>query len=144
MFLFASFMGLTLGPILTYTLQLANGPQLICSSLALTGIIFFALSGYALMSKKDFSYLAGFLFAGMVIAFVAGLANIFLRIPAFQLAVSSVFVLVFSGFILFQTSQIINGGQRNYILATNDLYLAIYNLFISLLNILSMLSGRRS
>ncbi len=144
-FLFTGFFGFTLGPIVNMTLaHYANGSELIATSLGLTGAIFFTLSCYATLSRKDFSYLAGFLFAAFTIAFIAGLMTIFMNIPIMHLAVSSMFVLISSGMILFQTSQIINGGEKNYIMATITLYVQIYNLFINLLQILSMFSGRRN
>ena len=140
---FTGFMGYALGPMLSYYMHsLSNGAEIIITALGLTGAIFFALSGYAMVTRKDFSYLSGFLFAGMMIAFVASLLGIFLNIPALHLAISSVMVLIFSGYILHETSAMINGGQRNYILATISLYLSIYNLFISLLQILGALSGK--
>ena len=141
-FAFTGFMGYTLGPILTFYLHLANGVQIVTAALGLTGAIFFALSGYALVTRKDFSYLTGFIFAGMMIGIVASLLAIFFNIPALHLAVSSVFVLIFSGYILHETSAMIHGGQRNYILATISLYISIYNIFVSLLHILGALGGR--
>ena len=141
-FAFTGFMGYSLGPILSYYLRLANGVEIVTSALGLTGAIFFALSCYAMTTKKDFSYLGGFLFAGMTIGLVASLLGIFFHIPALHLVVSSVFVLIFSGYILYETSAMINGGQRNYILATISLYVSIYNLFVSLLQILGALGGR--
>src|SRR5262249_5236315 len=132
-FALTGFLGFTIAPMLNAVLSLSNGAQIVAASLGLTGAIFFALSGYALTTRKDFSYLCGFLFAGVTIAFVASLLGLFFHTPILQLAVSSVFVLISSGFILFQTSQIINGGERNYIMATVALYVQIYNLFISLL-----------
>lgn len=139
---FTGFMGYALGPMLSYYLQLANGVEIITTALGLTGAIFFALSGYAMVTRKDFSYLSGFLFAGMMIAFVAALLGMFLNIPALHLAISSVMVLIFSGYILHETSAMINGGQRNYILATISLYISIYNIFVSLLHILGVLGGK--
>lgn len=143
MFGFTGFMGYTLGPLLNMILHTyANGSEIIMTSFGATGVIFFALSGYAMTSRKDFSYLGGFLFVGVMVAFLAMLANIFLKLPGLQLAISAAFVLISSGMILFQTSLIINGGERNYIMAAISLYVAIYNLFVSLLQLLSALSGR--
>lgn len=143
-FAFTGFLGYTLGPILNMTIQgYSNGGQLVMTAFGLTGLIFFVLSGYALTTRKDFSYLAGFLFAAAMVAFIASLATIFFHIPALYLAVSGAFVLISSGLILFETSQIINGGERNYIMATISLYVSIYNLFVSLLQILTALAGRR-
>lgn len=142
-FAFTGFLGYTLGPILNfYIASLQNGGQIIMTALGATGIIFFSLSGYVLTTRKDFSYLGGFLFIGVMMAFLAMIASIFFQIPALNLAISALFVLISSGLILFQTSMIINGGERNYIMATVSLFVSIYNLFISLLNILSALSGR--
>lgn len=144
-FLLTGFMGLTLGPILNYYIHgFSNGPELVTAALASTGAIFFTLSGYAMATRKDFSYMAGFLFIGMVVVMLASIAGLFLNMPGLQIAVSAAMVLIMSGYILFQTSQIINGGERNYILATVSLYVSLFNLFISLLNILGALSGRRN
>ena len=142
-FAFTGFMGYSIGPILShYIAHFSNGPQLIATALGGTGMIFFALSGYALTTRKDFSYLSGFLFVGVMVAFLAMIANIFFQIPALNLGISAVFVLISSGLILFQTSEIINGGETNYISATVTLFVSIYNLFLSLLNLLGAFSGR--
>lgn len=142
-FAFTGFLGYTLGPLLSYYISaFSNGPQLITTALGGTGMIFFGLSGYALTTRKDFSYMGGFLFIGVMVALLAMIANIFLQIPALQLGVSAAFVLISSGLILFQTSEIIHGGETNYISATVSLFVSIYNLFVSLLQILSALSGR--
>jgi modulator of FtsH protease len=144
-FAFTGFLGFTLGPILNYAIEgFSNGPQIVMASLGLTGLIFLGLSGYALTTRKNFSYLAGFLVVAASVAFIGSLAGIFLHIPFLYLAVSAAFVLVASGMILLQTSLIINGGEQNYIMATITLYVAIYNLFISLLQLFMMLSGRRN
>ena len=144
-FLFTGFFGYTLGPIINMILShYANGAEILATSLGLTGAIFFALSCYAMVSRKDFSYLGGFLFAGVTIVFIASLMALFFNAPILQLTISSAFVLISSGIILFETSQIINGGETNYIIATITLYVQIYNLFVSLLQILSMFSGRRN
>ena len=143
-FAFTGFMGYSLGPILnSYIHSFANGPQLIATALGGTGLIFFGLSGYVLTTRKDFSYLGGFLFVGVMLAFLAMIANIFLHIPALSLGISAAFVLISSGLILFQTSEIINGGETNYISATVSLFVSIYNLFLSLLNLLGAFSGNR-
>lgn len=142
-FAFTGFMGFTLGPLLNaYIAQFSNGPQLIGTALGGTGLIFFALSGYALTTRKDFSYMGGFLFAAIIVAFLAMIANLFLALPGLQLAISAAFMLISSGIILMQTSEIVHGGERNYISATVTLFVSIYNLFISLLNLLSAFSGR--
>lgn len=142
-FAFTGFMGYSLGPILNaYISHFSNGAQLVSTALGGTGIIFFALSGYALTTRKDFGFLNGFLFVAVMVAFLAMIASIFIQIPALQLAISALFVLISSGLILFQTSEIIHGGERNYILATVSLFVSIYNLFISLLNLLGAFSGK--
>ena len=142
-FAFTGFMGYTLGPILNmYISAFSNGSDIIMTALGATGIIFFALSGYVMTTRKDFSYLGGFLFVAVMMVLLAMLATVFFPIPGLHLAISAVFVLISSGMILFQTSLIINGGERNYIMATIALYVAIYNLFLSLLQLLSAFSGR--
>ena len=142
-FAFTGFLGYTLGPLLNYYMVgFANGPRLIATALGGTGMIFFALSGYALTTRKDFSFLGGFLFVGMMLAVLAMIAGIFFQIPALQLVISAAFILISSGLILLQTSDIIHGGETNYISATVGLFVSIYNLFVSLLNILSAFSGR--
>lgn len=142
-FAFTGFLGYTLGPVLSlYITHFSNGPQLVGTALGGTGMIFFALSGYALTTKKDFSFLNGFLFIGVMVAFLMMIAGLFFQMPALQLIVSAMFVLLSSGLILFQTSEIIHGGETNYILATVSLFVSIYNLFVSLLNLLGAFSGR--
>lgn len=142
-FAFTGLMGYALGPILSfYIASFSNGPQLVATALGGTGLIFFGLSGYALTTRKDFSYLGGFLFVAVMLAFLAMIASIFFQIPALSLAISAAFVLISSGLILFQTSEIIHGGETNYISATVSLFVSIYNLFISLLNLLGAFSGR--
>lgn len=142
-FAFTGFLGYTLGPILNYYMTgFSNGHQLIATALGGTGMIFFGLSGYALTTRKDFSFLGGFLFVGMMLVVLAMIAGIFFHTPALQLAISAAFILISSGLILFQTSEIIHGGETNYISATVGLYVSIYNLFVSLLNILGAFSGR--
>jgi modulator of FtsH protease len=142
-FALTGFMGLTLGPILTmYIKAFSNGHELIMTALGGTGVIFLGLSsGYALTTRKDFSFMGGFLMVGVLVAFLAGLGAMFFAIPALSLAVSAMFILLMSGMILFQTSEIIHGGETNYILATVSLYVSIYNLFLSLLQLLGVFSG---
>lgn len=143
-FALTGFMGYTLGPLLNmYLAAYVNGHQLIFTALAGTGMTFFALSGYALITRKDFSYLAGFMLAGSVVLMLGIVAQIFFPMPMMMLAMSGGFILLSSAVILFETSQIINGGQRNYIMATVSIFVALYNLFISLLNILSFFGGNR-
>lgn len=142
-FIFAGLMGGALGPIISlYMVAYANGSAIVVQALGGTALIFLSLSGYALTTGKNFNYLGGFLFTGMMVAIVAIIANIFLQIPALSLAISSAVILLMSGLILFDTSRIINGGQRNYIIATIGLYLSIFNIFIHLLNLLGALTGR--
>ncbi len=142
-FAFTGFLGYTLGPILNmYIANFSNGPQLIATALGGTGIIFFTLSGYVLTTRKDFSFLNGFLFIASMAGLLAMIASIFFQIPALYLAISAVFILISSGLILFQTSEIIHGGETNYISATVTLFVSIYNLFISLLQILGAFSNR--
>ena len=140
-FALTGFMGYTLGPILGYYMASANGSQLVMTALGGTAFIFFGLSAYALISKKDFSFLSGFMMAGFLVIMAAVIANIFLQIPALQLALSAAFMLFSSAAILMQTGSIINGGERNYILATVTLYVSLYNIFISLLNLLTAFGG---
>lgn len=140
-FALTGFMGYTLGPILGYYIASANGSQLVMTALGGTAFIFFGLSAYALISKKDFSFLSGFMMAGFLVILAAVVANIFLQIPALQLALSAAFMLFSSAAILMQTGAIINGGERNYILATVTLYVSLYNIFISLLNLLTAFGG---
>lgn len=142
-FAFTGFMGYTLGPVFNmYLTHYSNGGQIIATAIGGTGVIFFALSGYALTTRKDFSYLGGFLFVAMMVAFLAMIAGIFFQITALQLIISAAFMLISSGLILFQTSEIIHGGETNYISATVSLFVSIYNLLISLLNLLGAFSGR--
>ena len=140
-FLLTGFMGLTLGPILNLYLATANGSQLVMTALGGTGVIFLALSGYALTSRKDFSFMGGFLMVGILVAFLGGIGAMIFSIPALSLAVSGMFVLLMSGLILYQTSEIIHGGETNYIMATVTLYISIYNLFLSLLHLLTAFGG---
>jgi modulator of FtsH protease len=140
-FALTGFMGLTLGPIINMYLHLPNGSQIVMTAMGGTGAIFLGLSGYALTTRKDFSFMGGFLMVGILVAFLAGLGALIFEMPMLSLAVSAMFVLLMSGLILYETSQIIHGGETNYILATVTLYVAIYNLFTSLLHILGALSG---
>lgn len=141
-FALTGFMGLTLGPIISFYLTaLPNGGQIVMTAMGGTGIIFLGLSAYALTTRKDFSFLGGMLFAGILVAFLAGLGAIIFSIPTLSMAVSAMFILLMSGLILYQTSQIIHGGETNYIMATVTLYVAIYNLFLSLLHLLGIFSS---
>ena len=141
-FALTGFMGMTLGPILNaYIGHYANGTELVITALGGTGAIFVGLSAYALTTRKDFSYMGGMLTAGILVAFLAGLGAVVFDIPGLSLAVSAMFVLLMAGLILYQTSEIIHGGETNYIMATVTLYISIYNLFTSLLQLLGVLGG---
>jgi modulator of FtsH protease len=141
-FALTGLMGYSLGPILNlYIHSFSNGAELVMTALGATGIIFFSLSAYVTTTRQDFSYMSGFLFIGAMVLLLAILGSFLLNIPGLQLGISAAFVLFSSAMILFQTSQIIHGGERNYIMAAISLYVSIYNLFISLLHLLSAFSG---
>jgi len=143
-FAFTGFMGYTLGPLLNaYIANFHNGAEMIMTALGGTGLIFFGLSAYVLTTRKNFSFLSGFLTIGIFVLLIAMVANIFLKMPALQMVISACFTLFASAMILWQTSEIINGGERNYVMATISLFVSIYNLFISLLQLLSIFSGDR-
>lgn len=139
-FAFTGFLGYTLGPILNMVIG-AGGGEMVMTALGGTALIFFALSGYVLTTKKDMSFLNGMLFAGFWVLLIGVIANIFLNIPALSLGLSAMFILFSSGVILVQTSDIIRGGERNYIMATVTLYVSLYNIFISLLSMLMAFGG---
>ena len=142
-FVFAGLWGGALGPVISvYLAAYANGSAIVAQALGGTAIIFLSLSGYALTTRKNFNFLGGFIFTGMMVVIVAMIANIFLQIPALSLAVSAAVIMLMSGFILFDTSRIVNGGERNYIMATISLYLSIINIFVHLLHLLGALTGR--
>ncbi len=138
-FLVTGLLGFGLGAILSMYMALPNGPGIIATAFGGTAVIFLGLSGYALTSKSDFSFMGGFLFAGMMVVVIAMIANLFLNMPALALAVSGAIILLMSGFILFDTSRIKNGYETNYIMATYGIYLSIFNIFISLLQILGIM-----
>jgi modulator of FtsH protease len=140
---FTFFMGLMLSRILQVALGFANGSSLIAMAAGGTGAIFFTLAGVATVTKKDFSFLGNFLFVGMVVVLLAALANAFFQIPVLSLVISAVAVLIFSAYILYDISRIVNGGEDNYITATLAVYLDVYNVFVSLLNLLMAFSGER-
>ena len=142
LFVFAltGFMGYTLGPIVSKYLSMPNGTQIVMQAMAGTAAIFLGLSTYALTTRKDFSFMGGFLFVGVLVAFLAGLGAIFFAIPALSLTVSAAFVLLMSGLILYETSNIIHGGETNYVMATVSLFVSIYNLFTSLLHLLGFMN----
>jgi modulator of FtsH protease len=141
LFVFAltGFMGYTLGPILNAYLSLTNGAETIMIAMGATGAIFIGLSTYVRFTRKDFSFMGGFLMVGILVAFLAALGAIFLDLPNLSLAVSAMFVLLMAGLILFETSNIIHGGETNYIMATVTLYVALFNLFTSLLHLLGVM-----
>jgi modulator of FtsH protease len=135
--------GIFLGPILQYALHLRNGAQLVGMAAGGTGLIFFSLATIATVTKKDFSFMGKFLFIGVILLVVASLANIFFAIPALSLTISAIAVLIFSAYIPYDISQIIHGGETNYVMATTTLYLDIYNIFINLLSLLMAFAGER-
>ena len=142
-FVLTGFMGYTLGPILShYMKSIPNGGSVIASSLAVTGVTFLALSAYAVTSRRRFSFMTSFLFVGVLAAFLLGLVAIFFHLTGLSLAVSAMFVLLSSGIILWETGEIIHGGETNYVLATVTLYVQIFNLFTSLLQLLGGSSSR--
>ncbi|MCG8907325.1 Bax inhibitor-1/YccA family protein [Pseudomonas sp. DP-17] len=140
-FALTGFMGYTLGPILNMYLGMANGASVISSAFFMTALVFFGLSAYVLTTRKDMSFLSGFITAGFFVLLGAVLVSLFVQITGLQLAISAGFVLFSSAMILFQTSAIIHGGERNYIMATISLYVSIYNLFISLLQIFGIMGS---
>lgn len=139
-FALTGFMGFLLGPILNRYLGMAGGAEVVSSAFAMTALVFSGLSAYVLMTRKDMSFLGGFITAGFFVLLGAVLASLFFQISGLQLAISAGFVLFSSVCILFQTSAIIHGGERNYIMATVSLYVSIYNLFVSLLQIFGIMS----
>lgn len=141
-FALTGFMGLTLGPVVNmYLNAFSNGHELVLLAMGGTGVIFLGLSGYAMSTRKDFSFMGGFLMVGVLVAFLAGLGAAIFSIPALSLAVSAMFVLLMSGMILFEVSRLVHGGETNYIMATVSLYVTIYNLFLSLLHLLGAFAG---
>ncbi|SDU04475.1 Bax inhibitor-1/YccA family protein [Halopseudomonas salegens] len=140
-FALTGFMGYTLGPILSYYLTLPNGGQLVSMALGMTAMVFFGLSAFAILTRKDFSFLSGFIMAGCIVLLCAMVASFFLQITGLSLAISAGFVLFSSAVILYQTSSIIHGGEDNYIMATVTLFVSIYNLFLSLLHLLGIFSS---
>ncbi|NBD95846.1 MAG: BAX inhibitor (BI)-1/YccA family protein [Gammaproteobacteria bacterium] len=141
-FALTGFMGLTIGPVINaYTAMFSNGNEIVMAAMGTTGVAFIGLSGFAMVTKKDFSFLGPMLFVGILVAFVAGLVAYFFSMPALSLAVSGMFTLLMCGLILFQTQQIIRGGETNYIMATVTLFVSIYNLFLSLLQLFGFFFG---
>jgi modulator of FtsH protease len=140
-FAITGLLGFSLGPLLNMYLSLPNGSQIVGVALGGTGAIFLGLSGYALTTRKDFSFLGGFLFTGFIVVLLAALANIFLQIPALSLTISAAVILIMSGFILYDTGRMVRGGETNYLLATVSLYLSMFNIFIHLLHLLGFAGG---
>lgn len=141
-FALTGFMGLTIGPIINaYTQMFSNGAELVMLAMGGTGVITLGLAGYAMTTRKDFSFMSGFLVVGVMVAFLAGIGAAIFQIPALSLAVSAAFVLLMSGMILYQVSELVHGGETNYIRATVGLFVSIYNLFLSLLQLLGALAG---
>jgi modulator of FtsH protease len=140
---FTFFMGLMLSRILQVALGFSNGGSLIATAAGGTGAIFFTLATVATVTKKDFSFLGKFLFIGVIVVLLAAVANIFFQIPALSLTISAVAVMIFSAYILYDISRIVNGGEDNYITATLAVYLDVYNVFVSLLHLLMAFGGDR-
>jgi modulator of FtsH protease len=143
LFGFTFIAGLALTPILTYAAGFSNGGQLVALAGGMTAAIFFAMAAIATVTKKDFSFMGKFLFVGVILLIVAMLANLFFQIPALSLTLSAIAVLLFSAYILYDVSRIVTGGETNYVMATMSLFLNIYNIFISLVNLLLAFSGNR-
>jgi modulator of FtsH protease len=140
-FALTGFMGLTLGPMISHYLALPNGAQVVMMAMGGTAAIFLGLSAYVMTTRKDFSYMGGFLAVGILVGFLASIGAFFFQLPGLSLAVSAMFVLLMSGLILYETSNIIHGGETNYIMATVTLFVAIFNLFTSLLQLLGFASS---
>ncbi|MBX2879038.1 MAG: Bax inhibitor-1/YccA family protein [Granulosicoccus sp.] len=138
-FLGTGLLGFSLGPMLSAYLSLSNGPSVVATALGGTGVIFLALSAYVLTTKKSFEFMGGMLFVGLIVVFGAIILNLFMQIPALSMVLSGAIVLLMSGFILFDTSRIVNGGETNYIRATVSMFLNIFNLFTSLLHLLGIM-----
>lgn len=140
-FALTGFMGYTLGPVINQYLGMANGGQIVMNAMAATAVVFVSLSAYVLTTRKNFSFMGGFLMVGIITAFLLGLGAMFFEMPMLSLAVSAMFVLLMSGLILYETSNIIHGGETNYIMATVTLFVAIFNLFTSLLQLMGVMSS---
>jgi len=142
-FVFTGIEGFALGPVINYYLHLPQGQEIVGVAVGLTGVVFLSLSGYVLTTRKDFSYLGGFLYAGLIMLILVGLIGLFVDLSMVDLAMAYVSALIFSGFILFDTSRVLNGDEKNYVMATLELYLDILNLFLILLRIVSAFAGNR-
>jgi modulator of FtsH protease len=136
-------LGWWLGPILNMALTLKNGMQLVGYAAAGTGVIFFGMGAIATTTKRDFSFMGKFLFVGMIALLVAMIANMFLQIPALALTISTLVIVVFSLFLLFDLNRIVRGGETNYIMATTGVYMSLFNIFVNLLYLLMALTGQR-
>ncbi|MGE3772149.1 MAG: Bax inhibitor-1/YccA family protein [Gammaproteobacteria bacterium] len=140
-FAITGLLGFGLGPLLSMYLSLPNGPQVVMTALGGTGVIFLGLSAYALTTRRDFSFMGGFLFVGMLVVLGAALLNIFLAMPLMSVVLSAAVVMLMSGFILYDTGRLVNGGETNYVLATVSLYLSMFNIFVNLLQLLGIASS---
>ena len=140
---FTFVMGWWLGPMLQYALNFRNGGQLVGVAAGGTGLIFFTLAGIATVTRKDFSFMGKFLMVGLILLIIASIANLFFQVPVASMTISALVILLFSGYILYDISQIIHGGETNYVMATLKIYLDIYNIFVNLLNLLLAFSGQR-
>ena len=136
-------LGWWLGPLLSVALSLKNGPQLVGMAAAGTGVVLFVMGGIATSTRRDFSFMGKFLFVGMIVLLLALVANMFLQIPALALTISALIVVVFSLFLLYDLSRIVNGGETNYIMATTGVYMSLFNIFANLLHLLMALAGER-
>jgi modulator of FtsH protease len=142
LFAYTFLLGLMMGPLLQHAANLQNGGQLVGLAAGGTGLIFLTMAGIGATTKKDFGYMGKFLSIGVMVAFIAIMANLFLQLPAFSIAISAIFIAISSGFIMYEVNQIVRGGETNYVMATLSLFISIYNIFTSLLNILMSFSGR--
>jgi modulator of FtsH protease len=140
-FALTGFLGYTLGPLLNMALSMPGGGEMVATALGGTALTFFATSAYVLTTKKDMSKLGGVITAGIIMVFVAMIANFFFQLPALQLALSALMIPLMAMLIMWQTSDIIHGGERNYIMATVTLYVSLYNLFVNLLTLLMAFGG---
>jgi modulator of FtsH protease len=141
--LMTGILGWWLGPILNFALQMRNGMQLVGYAAVGTGVIFFAMATVATTTKRDFSFMGKFLFVGMIALLIAMVANMFLQIPALALTISTLVIVVFSLFLLYDLNRIVRGGETNYVMATTGVYMSLFNIFANLLQLLLALGGER-
>jgi modulator of FtsH protease len=141
LFAYTFLLGLMMGPILQHAANLSNGAQLVGLAAGSTGLIFLTMAAIGATTKKDFSYMGKFLSIGIMVAFIAIIANMFFKLPAFSIAISSIFVMISSAYIMYEVNQIVRGGETNYVMATLSLFISIYNIFTSLLHILMSFGG---